>query len=316
MSDETPVELARLRASDVLLHELVLRLDADGRDGAAMDVRHLKKLGERLYVPLHRIAPLLVARLRIEGRGDSADALAALFARASIDCDPRLRLEDAVAPIERGRKAAAVSTRLLVLRRSLTAALRRDGHAAQANAVDRAWRDREARPSLMRWLDMPGRNPPSCDLPVSHVPPPFVAAGDALASRYPSDVLVHAAIMRLRADRRELVAGLLMFYWLDNSVGPIADTRRIAEALVAQLRAEEREALADTIESLLRDAPIGRDPEPLVALWLQQLASPMFAARPLAAPILDALGPHEGHDPEACKLATLAASARAILQGV
>ncbi|WP_438026046.1 hypothetical protein [Sorangium sp. So ce233] len=52
---------------------------------------------------------------------------------------------------------------------------------------------------------------------------------------------------RLRAERRGMLAGSIVAFWVREPVGPRAGSGPLAGALVAALRDEERGELADQV---------------------------------------------------------------------
>lgn len=303
-------DLASVHDTDDLTYALRVRLHADGLGFFAnciMQAGLHEAEGSAVHPGL--IAPALLARLRIDGRGDLADAISALLSPAFVDCDPRFQIsegdewiverDELIARLRAdgwGERATSVATgELSGLRNNLVARLRLDGHGELADAIDEAsWAfERHARGEQAR----PKQPPVTTDKHEASAkdktaPPPEEVLGRA----HRANVLACAALMRLRAEGRDILAGSIMAQWLDAVVGPIADPARLATALLPRLRAEDRGEIADTIEPLLRDAPIARDPGELLRIWLSEVEGPLIDAGPLAAVLVARLRweKHEG----------------------
>lgn len=225
-------------------------------------------------------ATALMGRLRVDGRADLADAVTSLLRDASLDCDPRFRLDEDdgslagrsawVAQLRaegRHEDAAGVKTgRLIRLMSSLLGRLRVDGHRDLAAAIEAAWTAVDAQ-----------------------------AIGVDPELDRDAELLAYAAVTRLRAEGREILAGTIMSLWVDDATGPIVEPRALVAACVARLRAEGRDALADEIASVSSGVATERDAEEIMALWQRELARPVVAPGPLAAAMLAALR-SEGRD--------------------
>lgn len=299
-------ELARAHDADVLLTALVVRLDLDGFHTLG---RLISKSAEaEARGPSARavfFAIALIGRLRIEGRGELADAVVAALSGRS-DVDPVLWLNEAHALIHMGREVAArqraqgllrpaedvEANAWTYLRSVLVRRLEADGREELARAVSAASRavERQER------VEQAPTQAPQAQHHVAAVPrePRPVrdaqqALIDSVARADPADVLAHAAVTRLRAERRDILAASIMMFWTREIAGPMVDPGQIAAELLARLRSQGHGELADTIAQLLRGAAIDRDPCEIMARWLRELARPMVDAAPLAAALVAAL---------------------------
>jgi hypothetical protein len=293
-------ELARAYDTDSLIWALRVRLNADGQD----DFSNLIMKGEQheaegVTAPMDVTAQALIARLRVDGRGKLADAVASLLTEASIDCDPKIRLPEGDGWIAEKNMLVAkmralgyekeaeryVSSELFHLRNALEKRLCLDGHRELAEAIEKAWWAFEHR--LRRAQGW--REPPPRVAQRGELSPDFkalIALGEELKQRYSADVLAYAVLKRLRAEGRESLAGTIMVDWLEEIIGPIADPAQLAAAVIPRLRAEGRGEVADAVASLLDGAAIARDPDELKALWQKEVAGPLIDAGPLGAALM------------------------------
>jgi hypothetical protein len=284
-------ELARAHTGDELVYALMCRLAADGCHSLAGIVWMRWYHEAEGSVRGAYLAPPLVTRLRLDGREQTADALASLLGGASLEHDPRFRLPDLDEGIaarghmiadlraqgwEERRARRFVSGQLVGLHSGLVRRLTVDGRGALAETIEATYRTFEARA---------GGEAASPDRPriVDRERSAMEETGIALARTTHADVLACAMMTRLQAEERDVFAGSLMAYWLEEMAGPIIEPRRLADALIARLRAEDRGEVADEIETLVRDAAIDRDPEEILALWHDTVAGPIIHAGPLAA---------------------------------
>jgi hypothetical protein len=294
-------QLAREHDTDALRHALVCRLFADGHNIFGHGVWWYGVPSKSGLGAFPLLAPLTVARLRVEGRGDIADALAALLRNASVDCDARLSVEekdgdsidvywqilDRMRASGQGENAKrALSGRLIGLHSWLTGRLCADGHRTLEQAVIDTFsrltnqESSETKPS-----------PPAA--PETREPPECCTVGEALARVQPADVLTHATVAALRAEAHDVTAGIVMQLWIADVVGPVAEPRAIVDAFVARAHAEKREELANTIDALLRDAPIDRKLDSILVDWQREVESPLLDSGPLAAALASSLRRHK-----------------------
>lgn len=298
-------ELARAHASDVLSHALTARLSLDRREGLPELVRQSER--HEASGPIcdaGRFATALVGKLRVDGQGELADAIVSLLGGGPVDADPMLWLDEVQGKIATRRHEAATlrahgrhelaslveNTLSLDLRVALRERLCADGHHELADAIARAIHAHEERERREAETPSPAQPPAAAR---KHEPPSDGAAlralADSLGRTHPADVLACALVTRLRVEGRDALAGSIMMFWARDVAGPIVDPARLAADLCAQLRAEGRGELADTIASLLRGAAIGRDPGEIMAAWLNELAGPIVAPGPLAAALVSVL---------------------------
>lgn len=295
-------ELARAHDPHVLLSALVARLDLDGFHTLGRLISRSAEAEAR--GPSARavfFAIALIGRLRIEGRGELADAVVTSLSGRS-DVDPVLWLNEAHALIGMGREVAARgraqgllrpaddvdANAWTYLRSLLVRRLEADGREELARAVSAASRAFERRERV--------EQAPQAQHGVAAVPrEPRPVHGaqraliDSVARADTADVLAHAAVTRLRAEGRDTLAASIMMFWAREIAGPMVDPGQIAAELLARLRAQGHGELADTVAQLLRGAAIDRDPCEIMALWLHELARPMVDAAPLAAALVAAL---------------------------
>ncbi|WP_437965093.1 hypothetical protein WMF04_36345 [Sorangium sp. So ce260] len=298
-------ELARTHVWHVLSHALQVRLSLDKREGLPGLVRHSER--HETTGPIcdaGRIAAALVGKLRVDGRGEIADAIVSLLSGGPLDADPMLWLNEVQGKIAMRREAAAAhrahghhemarlveNTLSLDLRVALRERLCADGRHDLAEAISKATYADEQRERHETRAPAPAQPPVPA---TKYEPPPDIAArwalADSLGRTHPAGVLAYALVTKLRSEGRDVLAGSLMMFWARGIAGPIVDPARLAADLVAQLRAEERGDLADTIASLLRGAVIDRDPCDIMAVWLNELAGPIVAPEPLAAALVSVL---------------------------
>ncbi|KYF62696.1 hypothetical protein BE11_18930 [Sorangium cellulosum] len=305
-------ELARIHDADDLLRALCSRLNLDGFHILGRMIGKSASAEEAAGGPFGRAvfyAIALIGRLRVEGRSELADAVVALLSDGPPEVDPVLWLHEAHGFIAVGReRAARYRARGLhkqaddadahawtYLKGYLVQRLDADGHVDLARAIGR-----ECSATVHRERDQ--------EVPLTK-PSPAAAPREStlietLARTYPPDVWAYAAVKRLRADGRAILAGSIMMFWAWELVGPMVDPNQLATELLAELRAHGREALADTLDSLLRGASTARDPCELMALWLEELAGPMVDPEPLAAALVAALR-NEKHEELARSVALL-----------
>jgi hypothetical protein len=295
-------DLASAHDEIVLGEALKVRLVLDGRKGLATLIMAAERERDSPFTDSGRFSAALVGRLRVEARGELADAIVALLSGGPIDCDPLLWLNEVHAKIARRRAAAAhlrahahsahadliESTLSVDLRVALLERLRADGLGELAEAISSSAYELDA--PQHRPGPPPSERHATAD---SKTPPPELAThttpGRALGHDHPADLLAFALVRRLRAVGREVFAGVIMTLWARDVAGPIVDPEWLATLLLEQLRKEGRRALADTIASHLRGTSIARDPSEMMALWLQELAGPIVDAGPLAAALVSAL---------------------------
>src|SRR5262245_4574801 len=93
-ADDTLVaELARAHDTETLIFALRCRLSHDGHNGLSSLIMHAEDHEtKRSACASVSVAQVLTARLRAEGRGEVADALASLLGEACIDLDSTLHL--------------------------------------------------------------------------------------------------------------------------------------------------------------------------------------------------------------------------------
>jgi hypothetical protein len=296
-------ELSCAHDTETLIDALRLRLSADGHDDLASWIMKAEAHeAEGSATSSVSVGRVLLDRLRADGRCTVADVIASLMENACREAWERreaweyLEGDGWIAERERftaemralghAREADAyLSTELSLAMDALVDRLRLDGHRDLAEAIDQTWLTFEER------LKYPeGRHEPPRDSPSSS--PPDVAAWarvEALAQAHSPDVLAGAVLGKLLADHREVLAGTIMTFWMIKWIGPIADPAALAAAVVPRLRAEGRGEVADTVTSLLRDAPIARDPSELRKLWQDEVSGPLISAAPLGAALVRAL---------------------------
>ncbi len=271
----TSDDLAHAHEVLVLIHALLMRLADDGRNSLANLIRSSARR-EATGPSLHstRLAPILLARLRTDGHPDLADAIASLLSGAAVYCEPMLQIEHTHGSVQ--------------LRLALTRRLHVDGRRDLADAIDAAsWADEvRERPEL--------DTPPTAPSTIGEREPPAElvapwALGDALVPLYTADVLARAAVVKLRADGRDILAGAIMGHWVYDVTGPIVDPGPLARAYVETLRAEHRDELAKTIASLLSGEAIDRDPAEIMTTWLREVSGPIIAPGPLFVALIAAL---------------------------
>jgi hypothetical protein len=291
-------QLAREHSTDAVRHALVCRLFADGRNVCGHGVWWYGVPSNSAEGTFPLLAPLTVARLRVEGHSDVAATLAALLGAESVECDPRMSMEekedslpswvkfrDMMLAAGRGEELKrGISGRIIELACAIMGRLRANGHHALEEAV---W--------TVIYKD---RNPgPEKDLIPNHdqdrEPPEFCTVGEALARTHPADVLTHATVAALRAEGHDVTAGIIMQIWVKEVVGPVAEPRAILDAFVARARAEGREELATAIDALLREAPIDRKLDAILADWQREVESPLLESGPLAAALASSLRRHK-----------------------
>ncbi|WP_437574556.1 hypothetical protein [Sorangium sp. So ce887] len=298
-------ELAGTHVWHVLSHALQVRLSLDEREGLPGLIRHSER--QETTGPIcdsGRFATALVGKLRVDRRGELADAIVSLLGGGPIDADPMPWLNEVQGKIAiRSQTAAAhracghhemaslvENTLSLDLRVALRERLCADGRRDLADAISRATYAYEEQERCETGAPAPAQPPVPA---TKYEPPPDVAArwalADALGRTHPAGVLAYALVTKLRSEGRDVLAGSLMMFWARGIAGPIVDPARLAADLVAQLRVEGRGELADTIALLLRGAVIDRDPCDIMAVWMNELAGPIVAPEPLAAALVSVL---------------------------
>ncbi|WP_437581303.1 hypothetical protein [Sorangium sp. So ce887] len=312
-SERAPVavlgyELARKYDDRILIGALSKRLALDGRDSLqAFILRSVERESAGPWTRAVFFAQALIGRLRIEDRGDLADALVSLLSGESPEIDPVLWLNETHAFIATNRKlveayrarglaarADEIADRMWVhFRVPLIQRLRADGAKDLAQTISTtcyaiehpAWKEEPPK------REPQGKDPRS--LAACREPPPEIAALlsmiDALVHAHPADVLAYAAVARIRDEGREPLAASIMMFWAREMAGPLVDPAQLARELVDELRACGHDEPADSISALVSSASIGRDPCEIMALWLHELAGPMVDPRPLGVTLVAAL---------------------------